>query len=597
MLFRSQFLWRLYTAYVAITIVSTALMGALIIRQVTESSMRDIDQSLAVRTEFLAQVTAKILENDSKEQLQQTLEHLGRKTQSRLTVVSFDGLVIADSRGQASLMDNHGDRPEIIDAKRNGFGVSSRFSNTLEQNMIYRAQQITPNTNTNSDFVRVSLPLSAIDEKLSQLRAIIAISVIIVTLAALILGFYFAKRVSDRISKLSSLAEVISQGEYEKRIQTTQQDELGKLAEAFNRMARNTSDRIAKVSTEHKRLTTIFRGMVEGVIDVDQEQKIVHINHAAAKLLKLSTETCINKPIGEQIRSREIKQALEQAISTQVPVKAQMRLKQGSEALVLDVYVAVLYNDKNDSIGAVIVLHDVSELDHLEHIRRDFVANASHELKTPITAIRGLTETMLDDKQMDSETRDNFLSKIQAQNLRLSALVSDLMTISRLESDESPQNFQSINIAEATLRSISTNASTCQEKQLDVAVDIQDQYIFINGDIQTINQLIDNLIVNAVKYTASGGQITVKVCRTETEAILSVTDTGVGITPYHQLRIFERFYRVDKGRSRELGGTGLGLSIVKNIADRHRGAVGVESTVGKGSTFTFRLPLLIIDKI
>jgi two-component system phosphate regulon sensor histidine kinase PhoR len=331
--------------------------------------------------------------------------------------------------------------------------------------------------------------------------------------------------------------------------------------------------------------------MVEGVIDVDQHQKIVHINQVAADLLELSIDDCLDQPIWEQVRMTEIIAALEQTLNKSDIVKAQMRRPTEGDDQVVNIYAAALHNEGEELIGAVIVLHDISELDHLERIKRDFVANASHELKTPITAIRGLTETILDDSKMPEETKHDFIKKVYAQSLRLSSLVTDLMTISRMESDHQEKNFDSFDLVEVAKRSVAASEEITKEKQLDLKLELPAIAMNIKGDYQAISQLVDNLLDNAIKYTDMAGTILISIRSENRDVVLTVKDSGIGISPQLQQRIFERFYRVDKARSRELGGTGLGLSIVKNIAEQHGGSVSVESQPGLGSTFCVTLPL------
>lgn len=606
-MFRSHLLWRLYAGYVAIILSAMLIVGVLVSRQVEKNGMEEIHHSLEARSQMLLEIARQDLQgevvqdksSDDKKpspdfppprSLQQIVVELGGNTDSRLTVIAAEGRVIADSQELPSNMDNHGLRPEIIDARKLGSATTSRFSQTLQQEMIYRALRVAEQGQT-IGFVRVSLPLSTIDKKLVQLRRIVLFSTGVSALAALLLGFYFAKRFSDPLIRMTEVAEAISQGDYNRRISVEQHDEVGKLAAAFNRMARSSALRMEEITADRNRLAMIFAGMVEGVIGIDENQKIIHVNRRAADLLELSISSCIDKPIWEEVRVQEINQALERAIAEQGVVKSQMRRSLEADDLVVDIYTVALRNDAGEPQGAVIVLHDISELDHLERIRRDFVANASHELKTPITAIRGLAETILDDANMPPETRHSFIERIHRQSLRLSSLVVDLMTISRLESDQSEQHFQPVNLSEVVRRSVSAARAVCEQKQLTLAADQVGDKVFVDGDIQGLCQLIDNLLDNAIKYTPAGGRISVRLAKDQTTAELQVVDSGVGISPQHQQRIFERFYRVDKARSLDLGGTGLGLSIVKNIAQQHGGSVSLESTWGQGSTFTVKFPL------
>lgn len=593
-MFSSRLLWRLYTGYATIILISALVVGIMLSRQLEKNTLEEIQDSLSVRSALLTEIAKDSLlassAGNNRDSLQSTLTELGISTESRLTVVATDGLVIADSQEQPQAMDNHLQRPEIIDAMDTGAGIASRYSQTIQQMMMYRAVAVRENQQL-IGFVRVSVPLTTVDSRLAQLRLIILLSAGIVAIAALILGLYFVKRFTDPLLRMTEAAEAISQGDYNRRIAVTQKDELGTLAAAFNRMAKGSAQRMAEITLERNRLSSIFAGMVEGVIDVDQDQKIVHINQVAADLLELSIKDCIDQPIWEQVRVAEINTALEQALNKREVVKVQMRRPSAEDDQVVDIYAAALHNENQELIGAVIVLHNISELDHLERIRRDFVANASHELKTPITAIRGLTETILDDADMPEATRHDFIEKVHAQSLRLSSLVTDLMTISRLESDHQEKSFHSFDLVELVRRSVTATRQVCEEKQLDLQLDLPNEPLMINGEIQAISQLVDNLIDNATKYTDVAGAISVSLCREDKTALLTVKDSGIGISPQLQQRIFERFYRVDKARSRELGGTGLGLSIVKNIAEQHGGSVSVESQPGVGSTFSVSLPL------
>lgn len=597
---RSPLLWRLYAGYVVIILICTLIVGTLVGRQVTANSTNEIHHSLAVRSELLAEVarpsllalTGNLASGLNDSNLQKTIVQLGKNTESRLTIISRSGIVLADSQEQPEIMDNHGNRPEIILAKESGFASQSRFSQTLQQQMIYRALRVEHNQEI-IGYVRVSLPLSIIAEKLSQLRLIVLFAALVAACTALVTGFFFARRFTAPLRHMTEVAEAISQGDYNKRLSVTQNDEVGQLANAFNRMARRSEQRMTEITEDRNRLATIFAGMVEGVIHVDQEFQVIHMNEAAARLLDLSALACVNKPFWENVRDREINEALMQAMESNQVVKTQLRRATDGNDRVIDLYVAALSRGHTgESIGAIIVLHDISELDGLERIRRDFVANASHELKTPITAIRGLTETILDDAEMDELTRKRFIKKIHVQSLRLSALVSDLMTISRLESSSAERHYEPIDLAEIIKRSASSVKNTYQEKQQKFDLDVPSARVMISGDMQAISQLIDNLLDNAVKYTPLEGSISVQLSVVNKLTKLTVKDTGIGISAQYQQRIFERFYRVDKARSRELGGTGLGLSIVRNIAEQHGGTIAVESRPGSGSIFTLMLPLL-----
>lgn len=584
---------RLFIRYVFIILTLTIIVGALVSRQTTENTLQEIHHSLFIRAQFLAELAKPALQQAAQDTgtIQKTVVELGKKTQSRLTLISQDGTVLADSQQSPLSMDNHANRQEIVDAAEKGIATTRRFSQTLSQEMVYLALQVRSQGKV-VGYVRVSLPLTMIDKQLAQLRLAILLSALVSAFVALILGFYFVKRFSSPLTKITAVADAISKGDYSKRIITEQKDEIGLLAKAFNRMAENSQQRLTEMETERNRLAMIFTGMVEGVIYVNKQQQIIHINQAAAHMLNISTITSIKQPLAELIKITEITSAVEDAIAQQDVVKTQVQRQGNSDNIeVIDIYAAALNNDQGESVGAVVVLNDISELAYLERVRRDFVANASHELKTPITAIRGLTETILDDLLMPEEIRLRFIEKIKTQSIRLSGLVTDLMSISRLEANQSEPTFEAINLTK-TLKQAMLNASnSAQEKNISISSQLGNSKMIIRGDQQEINQLIDNLIDNAIKYTPAAGNINISLIAHENQAKITVKDTGIGISHAEQQRIFERFYRIDKARSRELGGTGLGLSIVKNIVEKHHGSITVESTKGHGSSFSVVLPL------
>ncbi|MES2604577.1 MAG: ATP-binding protein [Pseudomonadota bacterium] len=408
---------------------------------------------------------------------------------------------------------------------------------------------------------------------------------------AFVAAAVLAWRRHTSMEHLTQASEAIAQGDFERRVPEQHTPGVKRLADAVNLMARTSARRVSLLTADRNRLATIFAGMVEGVVDVDQKQNIIHINDAASLLLGLTRENIVGKPVWQEIRNQKITLAIDDAIRHRTVIKARIDYPKLSEQLVIDIYVASLSDDQGEPIGAVLVLHDVTELKHLERIRTDFVANASHELKTPITAIRGLAETMVGDPDVEKAMLVQYMERIHAQSMRLSNLITDLMTISRLESDQGLGDFTRINFYDLVRREVKAAASAVEAKFHRLSLEPCPDILEVYGDRQNLSQLANNLIDNAIKYTPEGGSIQVRLRRDLLDVVLEVEDSGIGISPQYQERVFERFYRVDKARSQSLGGTGLGLSIVRNIAERHQGSVGVQSQLGRGSTFTFRMPL------
>lgn len=591
--YKTTLLGRLFSGYVVIILILTIISSTLISRQISQSSIEDVHRSLSVRAQLIAELVQPYLQEKGEiklKELQSTISRLAQETESRLTIIQTDGTVIADSQQAPESMDNHLNRPEIVGLDSGQNAIATRFSQTLQTEMVYFAKKVTVD-NENIGFVRVSLPLSIVDEKLAELRSIILLSAALAGLSALLLGYSFFRHFSSPFKKITEVAEAISQGDYSQRINTNQKDEIGELTASFNRIAQSSENRINEIITERNRLAIIFSGMVEGVIYVNEQLEISHINKAAANILGIE-ELSVNQTKLSKIDNAEINSAVVDAIANKsvVKTKVQQTLQQNVTEII-DVYVASLANEMGGSIGAVIVLNDVSELVRLERVRRDFVANASHELKTPITAIRGLTETILDDNEMLPETRDRFIKKINVQIIRLSELVSDLISLSRLDIAQKTQTSDSFNLVEIARASIKNAASLCQQKRLNLSSQLCEEKLVIKGDEQEISQLIDNLLNNAINYTPQLGNINISVEKNKSKAVIKVEDTGIGISKRYQKRIFERFYRVDSARARDIGGTGLGLSIVKNIVDKNKGKISLVSRENHGSTFTIKFPL------
>ena len=315
------------------------------------------------------------------------------------------------------------------------------------------------------------------------------------------------------------------------------------------------------------------------------------MNSAAEAILGIDATSAQGRRIWEVTRVVEVSEALNDAMKEDRVRVSEARIAKPQKDQVIQLIGSPLKNANGERVGAVVVMHDVSELRQLEGVRRDFVANISHELKTPLAAIRGLVETLIDDDEMEPATHQRFIEKIHDQSMRLSSLVSDLLTLSRLESDQGGVQFESTDLREAVAESYRALVHAAESKKVEMAARVADGPVVIEGDGEALRELVDNLLSNAIKFTPEGGRVNMRLGVEGPNAVLTVEDTGIGIAPEDQGRIFERFYRVDKARARQLGGTGLGLSIVKHVALAHGGNVSLKSAPGRGSTFRVQIPL------
>jgi two-component system phosphate regulon sensor histidine kinase PhoR len=360
-------------------------------------------------------------------------------------------------------------------------------------------------------------------------------------------------------------------------------------------MAEQLRERIDALTEDRRKLQTILAAMAEGVVAVDAEQRVLHMNAPAGRILGADPvfATAAAKPLRSVSRIHEVAEALEHAIRTGEGRHREVLLVAFPKDRVLEIQSSPIPGeDAGAPAGAVVVLHDVTELRRLEAVRRDFVANVSHELKTPLTAVRGIVETLQDDRAMPEGTRGRFLKKLDEQSRRLVRIVTDLLSLSRVESGHGDLERVPVDFRSTVQESVRALSSAAEDRKVALTARLPEESITVRGDRPSLRLLVDNLVDNAVKYTPAGGRVDVRLGTTGGWATLEVEDTGIGISEEHRDRLFERFYRVDKARSRELGGTGLGLAIVKHVALAHEGDVTFESVSGEGSTFRVRLPVL-----
>lgn len=587
-----KFLWKLYAGYVAIVLVATIAATLLVSRWLEQDAREDLARALFARASLLRELGRPALVKEaSAAQLHANLHRLGHELDTRLTVIDEDGVVLAESHDSGEALDNHANRPELLEATESGIGRSTRLSRTMGEDMMYVAVRVDEGGKI-LGFARAALPTRAVDERIGHLRLIVILGAGLATIMALVPGFLIARRISEPLSAMTAVARAIAAGDHTPRLpERLARDELGELARAFDAMATQLRERMETITGDRNKLAAILASMVEGVVAIDANERVVHMNDVAARVLNVSADESLGKRVWEVTRVREVSETLTATLREPAPKVVEVRLPGQPRDQALELHASPLRDAGGSPAGAVVVLHDVTELRRLETLRREFVANVSHELKTPLTAICGLVETLLDDAQMDQDTQRRFLDKVQRQADRLATLVRDLLTLSRVEAEEATIERTRLDLREPILDSLRGLQATAEEKKITLEHSAPEGIVPVSGERETLRQAVDNLLDNAVKYTPAGGRVWLRLRVEGSTAVVEVEDTGIGIEPRDQARVFERFYRVDKARSRELGGTGLGLSIVKHVALAHGGEVSVTSALGKGSTFVIRLPL------
>jgi len=585
---RWKIFWQLFLLILTITFLAVLATSWSLSRQLRRFHLEQVEQTLVAQAVLFQMLIPNAGALDDPPALDALCKRLGRRMSTRFTVVNADGWVLGDSQGDPAIMDNHGDRPEIRAALRGGTVRRVRYSETRKQQMIYVAQAVQRSGQTIA-VVRTSVPLTVIEENLSPLIAHRLGSGAIILLLGAVLSLLVSRRISGPVEELKQSAEAFARGQFARKIRLKASAEIDALAEAMNDMARQLDERLKSAVQADSEKKAILTGMVEGVLAVDLEERVLLMNEAAGRLLGIPSAQAEGLFIQEAVRHPGLTRFVQETLRDQRAV-ATTEFALGDRHL--QAHGTMLRDAEERPSGALIVLSDMTELRRLENVRRDFVANVSHEIKTPVTSIRLAVETLQSGAMNSAKDRERFLNVIQRHAGRLETLIEDLLRLSRLEQEEGREGVEMTEgrlrpVLEAALRSVEIQAQA-REVHLELACP---EGLTARLHPALIEQAVVNLLDNAVKHSPAGGTVRLSAAAGNEEAVIEVQDQGPGIDPVHHARLFERFYRVDKARSRQQGGTGLGLAIVKHIAQAHRGRVSVESAPGRGSTFRLHLPL------
>lgn len=587
----SRLFWKLFLVYAGLNIASAIVFVLIVSGRQQTQIVEQVQQRLHDSAVIMRSSLDDTFQQGFSEELQKKIRNLGAETGTRLTLIDMDGTVIADS-DQDSLelvraMENHKNRVEVIQAISTGSGTSERISPTLSERMLYYAVLFEENGQP-AGVVRVAITMEKIQEEVSAVEQLIWSIALLVSLTVMIITYWIVARMIRPLTILTNAAESIADGDYDQKLYFSQQDELGILAQSFNHMSQEMAERIGQLQASGDRLSTVLEGMVEGVIATNERQHVLFANESAGRLLFFSPEEAQGKPLFESVRNHQLQKAVTEVLSSLEPQRIEVALESTSDRI-LGVTTTPLPGDPCP--GLVIVLFDMTELRRLESLRQEFVANVSHELKTPLSSIKAYTETLIRGAMDDPEISQTFLHRIEEQADRLHELIMDLISLASIESGNQVFDIMSIDVKPFVDSCLVDHQKIAESKNIELLIEEKMLGIKVKADEEGLHQILGNLINNAIKYTPEQGKITIRWEYEDSETVLlQVQDTGIGIEEKYQSRLFERFFRVDKARSRELGGTGLGLSIVKHLVQSFNGTIGVSSKVGEGSTFSVRLP-------
>jgi two-component system phosphate regulon sensor histidine kinase PhoR len=515
---------------------------------------------------------------------------MGNALGLRVTIIALDGKVLGDAdltREQLLTVENHANRPEVKEALSSGLGASKRFSYTVKKYMLYTALPF--GKEKTEGVLRFSVPLHDIEILQAKMRRVVAVSIVGILFLSLGLTFLVSMFISRPLTEMSRVAKAMARGDFSKKAAIHTNDEIGELARSLNLMSEEIKDKIGKVDSERAKLDLVLSSMFEGVIVTDSSEKIILMNPSLRKIFFVDTNPEGKKPL-EVIRNTAVQDIVDKIIQGKQGLATEEITVSVPEEKILKVNgVPIVRN--NEFEGAILVFHDITELRRLEQIRQDFVANVSHELRTPISSIKGYAETLLEGALKDKDNAKEFISIIYQDSNRLANLINDLLDLSKIESGKMKMNFVPLDVASVTKRAVTVIENQAKVKSISFKLNLAPELPKIRADETRFSQVMINLLDNAIKYTPENGSVTVTAKVVNNSLQVDIEDTGIGISEKDLPRIFERFYRVDKARSRELGGTGLGLSIVKHIVQAHSGQVWVKSELGLGSTFSFTIPL------
>jgi len=517
------------------------------------------------------------------------IDDLARKykgvTGARVTVISADGKVLGDSDEDSSRMENHLGRPEVRSAINAGWGRATRYSHTIKIDMLYVAVAVRPGAG--GGFVRLSMPLHQVEAAMSSITKRVAAGALVIFLAAVVLGVYLSRRMTGKVGRMAAFTKEVASGDFSGRLRVEGDDELGMLAANLNEMAGQLHEKIDTITREKATLEAVLGGMVEGVLVTDRDGRVILANRRLRETFGIRKEDALGRPFLEVIRNNELLELISRTHESRDVVTGEVEVRFPRSMYLMAGCVPLMM--KEDFAGAVLVLHDVTRLKALERMRRDFVANVTHELKTPISAIKGFAETLLSGALDEKENAVRFLGIIESNSQRLSRLIEDLLTLSKIELGEIRVELKPVSLKNVCAEAVALLEPMAREKKLAIRLTVPDDTPKVDADRDKLYQVVLNVLDNAVKYTPEGGEVGIMAKRREGEAgtvELVITDSGPGIPLDLLPRVGERFFRVDVARSRELGGTGLGLAIVKHLMNAQGGTFSMDSAPRKGTVVT-----------
>jgi len=591
---RKTLFWKLYPSFLIIAIISLLAIVMIALWSFKSFYYQERADDLEIRAKILMPEFSRLIQSQNNQEIQKKSQKLGDDSSTRITIILPSGEIVGDNKKDPTTMDNHKSRPEIEQAILLGKGLSIRYGHTLAIESMYFAIPIIAQDKV-IGILRTSTPLDTLQNALWSIYYKVSLGFFILIIITAFASWWMSKALVRPLEVMKVQAQRLAKGDFSSRVQLSSNDSLEseQLGQAFNEIAIQLNQRIEIILNQRNEQEAVFSSMVEGVIAVDNSENILRINQAAYNILKISEKNIEGVKLKHVIDNIELHDLILFALKQNMPVGQEIIIHNEIEhEQVLLAQSAPLLDIHKHKCGTLVVFNDITKLKEFELQRKEFVANVSHELRTPLTAIQGLSETLIEFPDLVQEKRAYFIGVIHTHSIRLESIIENLLTLSKIEKETEIDDIDFVD--ESITVALSNAVFLCKDKALERNIDIilnNAENITFKHNSSLIEQAIINLLNNAIKYSNGNSEIKITVIKQNHEIKISVEDKGSGIPEQHLSRLFERFYRVDKARSRELGGTGLGLSIVKHIALAHKGTVTVNSEIDRGSIFSLILPL------
>ena len=572
--------WRITVSFILVVLIIMGILGVYLVNSTRNSQL----DSLRSQLENEARITAEaslpsFLSPDELSNLDTLARKLGAEIDARVTIIALNGMVLGDSEEDPSAMENHANRPEIVDALTTGVGESTRYSTTLGQKMMYVAVPVSYQDEI-LGVARVSLSLTAVEKAVRQVTVSVTIATAVATALVILAAWIIARITTRPIRKLTAASRRITSGELGQKITIEAKDEVGELAYAFNEMSAKLKELVETISEDRTKLATILDSMADGVIMTDAEGNISLANRATEKLFNIKEAK--NKPLIEAVRDHEVDELLKLCLKTAQTQAAQYE-SSISKRYLRAIAIPIAHS------GVLLLFQDLTELRNLQTTRRELIGNISHEFRTPLAAIKVMVETLRDGAVDEKEAARDFLTRVDSEVDRLTQLVAELTELSRIETGKAELKKEPVDINRLVEEVIGQLNPQAERQRLSISKEFAADLPVVPADKDRVRQVIANLVHNAIKFTPAGGTITITTKTLEGSVVVDIADTGIGIPEEDLPHVFERFYKGDRARSG--AGTGMGLAIAKHVVEAHGGNIWVESEEGKGSTFGFSLPL------